>query len=111
MRTLATAALAAAVITTVITTVIAAPAATGSSSAAAYPYNFEDDIVRSSELGPDKSDWICTFQVSVMDSTCIYAPGKGQMTQVEKDRAAHLNGKLRWAPGQAWNRLKNLWPF
>jgi hypothetical protein len=37
-----------------------------------------DDIVYEHDLGPDKSDWYCTYQVSVDAVTCAWAPGNGE---------------------------------
>jgi hypothetical protein len=43
--------------------------------AQARPVDPRTDIVTPSDIGPDKTDWNCTYQVSVNQVTCVYSPG------------------------------------
>lgn len=45
--------------------------------AAAAPGEPNDGHIYSYDVGPDKTDWFCTYQLSVEAVTCVYAPGEG----------------------------------
>lgn len=47
------------------------------SATPADAYPVPDDHVYEHEVGPDKRDWFCTFQLSVNAITCAWAPGEG----------------------------------
>ncbi len=43
--------------------------------ASARPVDPREDIVRPGDLGPDRADWWCTYQQSIGEVSCAYAPG------------------------------------
>lgn len=65
--------------------------ATGLLVLSATPAEAADDYVSGSDVGPDKSDWFCTYQVSVDDIACTYHPGNGSTSGKQLVQPFHFD--------------------
>jgi len=81
----------------VAATILGSSIATASDAAAGPRIDVDTSYISSEDVGPDKTDWWCTYQLSVNDIVCDYSPGVHRpMKPVIRESVNHWWNPWSW---------------